>query len=334
MNAIRNLSNDDFPPYGRMVHEYEADIRGDGTPPPDWSGVMAWSDWRGKVLDILNAILWPRYDYPTRSWIGRAKSQMAQVTEVDFVLLKNLTPNIDERVPELASRMTHYDLFMVEDEGDAVDPATGVRIDRSLDKTLRRYLEGKADAWTIDALASGFLPGLVAKAGSVDLQLKRFLQRPRAYQLCVMLGHEWFTHRHAKSAVTPAMISGHAFQGGLGGVAALYRATGLGASKHVLQTVARHAVEVGDRRVFAGVHYPSDNLASWIVALLISPLVCPDHRGRTWLWTAIRESVVYRAMLAAADADERHVYRRPIDLLVRLGENPGLGVDEASRMIQ
>jgi len=34
-----------------------------------------------------------------------------------------------------------------------------------------------------------------------------------------------------------------------------------------IKSLAQYAVNFGDRRVFAGVHYPSDNNASWFVAL-------------------------------------------------------------------
>jgi hypothetical protein len=61
-------------------------------------------------------------------------------------------------------------------------------------------------------------------------------------------------------------------------------------------------IDVGDRRVFAGVHYPSDNLASWYVAMRLIPRVFladeKIYEPRKFLWNAIQRSLVYKAMVA------------------------------------
>jgi membrane-associated phospholipid phosphatase len=48
--------------------------------------------------------------------------------------------------------------------------------------------------------------------------------------------------------------------------------------------------------VFAGLHYPSDNLASWIIAMRLAGLVFPNPAVKVHLWKAIsRQSLVFEA---------------------------------------
>jgi hypothetical protein len=220
----------------------------------------------------------------------------------------------------------------LEDEDDPRNETGASLDDRSLDKTLRLYLSGIADAGAVEYLAKNLLKGLGGKSGSVDLQLKRFFQRPRAYQMAYLMGEDWFTHNHAKSAVSPALISGHCFQGSLGGVAVFYNSKTLNPSLPAAAQTAleRHTVDIGDRRVFAGVHYPSDNISSWITALLIAPLVCPDNAGGAWLWQSIEtHSMVYRALSVAVAAESNSPFAESMRVLRHIGANPGLSVDDA-----
>jgi hypothetical protein len=317
-----------------MVAEYEADI-GAGGPPPDWENAADWGAWRDRLLGILTTVLWPRYDYDAGAWVGAAAGPMRSLTMADFGLLQSLRPVLETTAGHLQEPVRHHVLFEIEDRGESsAEAAAG--IDRSLDRTLRLYLSGKTDQATIDTLANGYLAGLGRKSGSVDLQLKQHLQRPRAYQMAGLLGQRWFTHQHATSAVTPAMISGHCFQGGMGGVAVFYRAQSLGCPPVVLTALGRHAVDVGDRRVFAGVHYPSDNISSWITALLICPLVCQNDRsGRTFLWQAISgQSAVYAAIRDVVQRGPANALRTGFALLEALGGDASMDIDGAERWVR
>lgn len=322
-----------FPPYGFMVREYAEDIGdGGGAPPEDWHG-GDWPTWRGKVLQLLTTTLWPRFDRDKGIWVGAAASSMAAMTNADFVLLEELRATLDTPAG-LAAPMTHFELFQLEDEPDAVItlPDTGdgrftVTHDRSVDRTLREYLRGILPTATVEPVARGYAAQGYRKFGSLDLQLKQELLRPRPYQTALLLKRDWFTHQWAKSAVSPSMISGHAFQGSMAGVAAFYA---LRQKPSALETLAKHTMGIGDRRVLAGVHYPSDNLSSWITALLLCPLVCPDLDGRTFLWGAIAgHSSVFTAIKATVGESKDHPYRLSLDILESLGTNPDLDVDGA-----
>jgi hypothetical protein len=70
-----------------------------------------------------------------------------------------------------------------------------------------------------------------------------------------------------------------------------------------LQDMRRFLIDTGDRRVFAGLHYPSDNVGSWFVAMRLCRHVYGEHAEevRLGLWEAIRtHSVVYQAILDAS----------------------------------
>jgi hypothetical protein len=91
-------------------------------------------------------------------------------------------------------------------------------------------------------------------------------------------------------------------------------------------------VDFGDRRVLAGVHYPSDNVGSWITAMLICEHVCADggRLGREFLWRSIStKSMVYAAIAQAIARNEAEDHKPAIALLNELGARPGMGIDDA-----
>ena len=147
------------------------------------------------------------------------------------------------------------------------------------------------------------------------------MQRPRAYQISILLGYDWFTHQHAKSAVTPSMISGHCIEAMMGGIAAFYRAREIGTPSAALAALAQHTVDAGDRRVLAGVHYPSDNISSWLTGLLLCPHVCSNNDGASWMWQSITtKSMIYAEIKRAVEEDAGSPYHHSFDVLAYVGE--------------
>ena len=72
--------------------------------------------------------------------------------------------------------------------------------------------------------------------------------------------------------------------------------------------VGDDSAAIGDRRVFASLHYPSDSLASWIVALSLIPNVFDDDYRDVALplvSDAIRSSLVYLAIEAHVSANSQ-----------------------------
>ncbi|UFZ06361.1 phosphatase PAP2 family protein [Bradyrhizobium ontarionense] len=320
-----------FPPYGRMVAEFEERV-GQGEPPTDWNADDNWPLWRDKMLEIITTLLWPVYDFSTLSWQGPATTRMLGLTEADFELFTGLRPYNRQDVPGLAKPRQHFELFQMEDHAeDKLDHDAGV--DRGVDLTLRYYLEGHADKLTTDTLANWVESGMLRKAGGLPVQLKQFLQRPRAYQMSDSMGKSWFTYHQALQSVSPSMISGHCFKGCTLGMAAVYHATALGCEPRVFDALTRLCVDFGDRRVFAGVHYPSDNLSSWITAMLIAKHVCAadsGRLGRKFLWNAIStKSVVHAAIGNAIALGQAPDHAPAFELLNQLGANPDMDIDDA-----
>jgi hypothetical protein len=325
----------DYPPYGRMIAEWENDIGSPPTPPTNWrTTVNDWLAWREKMVQLLSIVLWPRFNPATRAWEGPADALKHDLTLADFELFTSLRPLHDVDVALPAEFTTQRALFVIEDERDQKDPLTRDMIDVGPEVTLRKYLAETGPTRVMKAIADKWLGGVAEMAGTADLELKLFMQRPRAYQMGFILGLD-FTHQQAKSALTPSMVSGHCLEAMMGGVAAFYRARRLGAPAASMDMLAQHAIDVGDRRVFGGVHYPSDNISSWLTGLLLCPEVCPDVDGHTWIWTAISggRSRVYDAIATAATA-ANSPYARSFELLGKLGRGEVVGIDAALAEVQ
>jgi len=108
--------------------------------------------------------------------------------------------------------------------------------------------------------------------GAVGLRFKDTFQRARPYQVAFMLGSP-LQHRLATSATTPSFPSGHALQTYCEVAAILDLDLSLAAD--IQSALFSLAHDVGDRRVLAGVHYPSDNYASAMIFNEIVSLAWP-----------------------------------------------------------
>lgn len=109
------------------------------------------------------------------------------------------------------------------------------------------------------------------------LAIKLLFQRPRPWTAARVFGmeeFEWHTGTPiAHTGVHPAFPSGHCYQGLVHCAHVLQnwrrraRAQGSKVSDDAIAALKQYAVDRGDRRVYAGVHYPTDNIASWLLAL-------------------------------------------------------------------
>ncbi|SEA85718.1 phosphatase PAP2 family protein [Rubrimonas cliftonensis] len=113
--------------------------------------------------------------------------------------------------------------------------------------------------------------------------IKLHFQRPRPYTAAVVLGVDGFVWETADSVthtgLHPSLLSGHCIQGLLGGcsVLAAWLDQGRTVTPNDRTTLMRYAAAWGDRRVLAGVHYPTDNIASWTLALRLIPFLFPKR---------------------------------------------------------
>ena len=108
------------------------------------------------------------------------------------------------------------------------------------------------------------------RASSLDFVLKETFQRPRPFQVVGDQSIRRLDLWPAARAITPSFPSGHALQSLVGIVALLlddYFAR-LSPIKNGDESslFTDWAAGVSDRRILGGLHFPSDNLASWYVA--------------------------------------------------------------------
>lgn len=299
------------PPYGHMNAHFMRDL--DTRVPPErfrLNGRPAtldeWNRWVEAEIADMADFLWPRWT--KQGWRGQATATAQALTAADLDLMTGPDGLMAQLLAKVegrgvaASSVTHKQLFEAE---DLALPGERYEVyDKEVDEAL------------LGRLRDSMRRALVA-FGPAPLQYKLHFQRARPYQEAWRLGRE-FPYEWAKSAVTPALISGHAIQGALACVAAYVE------HRRALESIAgavgllqRLAVDFGDRRVFAGVHYPSDNLASWyallrvLPQLYLHPVALED--ARRFLWQAIGvHSKVHAAMRAHAAQHEGSPFAGPL----------------------
>ncbi len=291
-----------LPPYGALPEGH--------TPSKD-----APSDWRdkpqdfGKLLDgnlrDFRRLLWPKDD------MGRK----IELTKVDLALLLQIRADrlLDE-LPDSSVRSwkcnTHRKFFELEDKGQQLG-----ELHRQYDRTADQVL-------VLDGIPKFFIEGIFHKmtAGAIFF-FKQELQRLRPYQAAHILGPTAFSYEAATAAGHPSMISGHCIQGVMGGVGIFERLLldKIPFSEDSWTALQQFIVDFGDRRVMAGVHYPSDNISSWLLALDLCKRVCHPSVAvevKQHLWTAIStRSIVYKRIEAAIDNSKSHVYKPAWDEL-------------------
>ena len=297
----------DLPPYGIMNNDYLTDLGSKnllGSPavpivPPEFEPVgrdasqheRYWVAFRDDLLDKIADALWPVWDPKSQSWIGRSANAILDLTHADLDILLSLRvgarPLSLNTLPSSTLRSLNcpaHSAFFVEEDQFKIF-ASYAHYDRTLDS---KYPSIFSDV---------FFAGLDAKCSSTQLQFKQRFQRPRPYQTAFLLSKREFNLESAASSMTPSMVSGHSLQGliGVGAVMEQIVQSAISFSEDSWQALSQYAVDIGDRRVMAGVHYPSDNLSSWIVLMRLANHIYKSPGIKEKLWKAItNQSFVYR----------------------------------------
>ena len=308
MNKKPEIPFFQFPPYGIMNNSFlrilgSQNVLGSPTnpivppdfrPPKDPKGLQRnhhWIQLRDQLAAEMADVLWPVWNTESRSWKGRAVEHMLALTRVDLELLLPLRigpgPLPLNSQPDSRGRTLncppHSAFFTEEDQGKIFNSYTFY--DRDLDPKFPSIF------------GDTFFAGLDAKCSSTELQFKRLFQRPRPFQMAFLMGKHDFNLEKADSSMTPSMVSGHCLQGliGVGAVMERIIQGRIPFSHDSWQALGQYAVDIGDRRVFAGIHYPSDNLSSWIVLMRLANQIYGSKATKKKLWNAItNQSLVYR----------------------------------------
>jgi hypothetical protein len=303
-----------LPPWGMMEEKLES-LRTNAVVPIDWTPadgspvtMPKWEKWRGGLINGIDSMLWPVYKNDGTSW---RDPSVAKLLGADFRLLADLHWNLGLPIDALyPAKVVHNDLFKEEDDAN-IEFGTGY--DR-YDPTLTPLC--------LSGLPTVLIAGMADKVGTLDLQLKHVFQRPRPYQVALLQDRSNFGYLWARTGNTPSLVSGHCLQACLAGCTA-YVAYAQEFKGRSIEILRQFTVDLGDRRVFAGIHYPSDNLASWYVALNLVPYVFDGEHGaaaRHFLWLAIStQSKVFKAVNAYAEPDGSSPYKKILDEIKRLG---------------
>ena len=284
----------------RPIPEAWRDDRG-ATP-----GVREWMEWRDALADRLDRLLWPKYDADLASW---SRTPSAALLDADFALLSSLHGQLDKPVRGLGETPVIHRVFFKEEDTD--DIGFGAHYER-YDPTVPQYL--------LANFTELLWNGLNRRLGSLHYHLKSVFLRPRPYQVAFLQKRN-FHYVWAATGGTPSFISGHCVQSALGGASA-FALFGSSVDIVSVDVLKQFTVDIGDRRVFAGVHYPSDNLGSWITALLLVPHVFDAAQVRPverFLCDAIlHKSIVFAAIKEHVASNRDSPYRPAVECLIEL----------------
>lgn len=305
-----------FPAWGVMHQKHMTDLANAGVPgrfsvsgrdgkPHEWDAYIA------REVKLMADFLWPRFNPASGKWEGAAAHNMEALTVADMDLMEELSAQLELIATADGDWLgkTHLELFGTEDSSARPTLATYLP---NLSPSDRAAFEAAVEDWFV----------IVAHA---YLRFKQHFQRPRPYQAALLLNRP-FEYLEAKTAVTPAMISGHAFQGlVVRGGAYMDTRHRFNGHPHRVARLQQYGVDIGDRRVFAGVHYPTDNLSSWFCGLrLCDHLFGPDgQEAKNYMWQAIStRSTVYQSLVKAVAKNATSPLAEPLRRLQEEAKRP------------
>lgn len=288
-------------PFGELPASLKARRTGLYTPMYEWSGTQpefetlldAW-------LDEVAAAIWPHWD--GSAWVGAADKNKEATTKAELELAvklyhgKGTSKDILEDAPQgVAGDMdgnplSHDWHYKIEDAlvldpqyayiplADGQEPSFDYLASRDVGSNYLAYDRG-INVAKFENLFWGRMRGLQPPL----FDIKEYFQRPRPWTAATALGVEDFRWTTATGSthtgVHPSILSGHCIQGILGGCAVFdalldeIKTTGTGLSEPTIRSIQKYMVDWGDRRVFAGVHYMTDNIASWTLARKLIPFL-------------------------------------------------------------
>ncbi|MEM9734930.1 MAG: phosphatase PAP2 family protein [Pseudomonadota bacterium] len=298
----------DFPflPYGVMPGEFKKKGLDDQIVMVDWrpslpqdERLKTFNTWKQDRLKEFGAHIWPQYDFKTRKFVGSARNFAKDLTffEVGAMIDAFMPPNnILETKPTSPLAVTDIKMHLYHYEIEDQNPNPPGASYRLYDRTLTIQEEETLVAVMIDAISNG---DTIGKKAAGHFFFKDQMQRPRPLHAAMLAKREAsFVSELSERGQHPSIVSGHCFQGVMMACAVLehWIATNPNLSQERIASLAQYMVDVGDRRVFAGVHYPSDNIASWSLAMALIPEVFDDHETivRFLRYAVMEKSTVFQ----------------------------------------
>jgi hypothetical protein len=282
-------------PFGVMNNDYRSYLEGLYTPMADWPHGRAeygrlLDDWLNKVRDHL----WPVWD--GRGWSGDAAKDMEANTRDELTIAVRLyhghgdALDIISDLPHAPTaadgKMRDHNWHYKIEDALVLDPqflyvklqpgetvSYEFRSSRGIGSNYLVYDPG-IDIERFEGLFWGRMRRIQPKIWDI----KQHFQRPRPWATAAALqvdgfrwivaGGDFVTH----TGIHPSILSGHCIQGVLAGcnVYDAWLADGQPPPQRI-EALQHYMVDWGDRRVFAGVHYMTDNIASWTLARKLIP---------------------------------------------------------------
>jgi hypothetical protein len=307
-----------FPPYG-LMNEDDMSVVNNPVKPAAWRGDQkSFEQWFDRTFKTIQKLLWPSFDQHTKTWVGSSKGSMEQLTRLDLSVMRKLYAAVPDAIDRpvdapigLQPLKTQHDLFSEEDL-HVTNWGTSYT---TYDKTF-------TDA-QVKNLVSIITNAFGKSEGNILLRMKYLLRRPRAYQMAPLLGFDDFTYFEALSADTPSMCHGHCAQGLLlvGAVMERFILSGTKLGADNWRALEQFSVDIGDRRVLARVHFPSDLLSSWYIVMGMANHVFATSEVKMHLWSAIsNRSQMYRLI----EQENSPLYNRMLEV-IRIAALEGAG---------
>lgn len=307
------LQIEHLPPYGFLCAESAKDaLRIPAKMGEDYDG---FHDLVLELAEELAKHVWPIFDRSSSQWIGDARESAIALTRADLEVGSDLAALLSEKISSEISRVdakTHEKLFLEEDcfvinekaaKGESPFVIWGASFSDYAYSVDEKLCKDLAVAFDVDGCK---------ESGGLSLALKIMMQRPRPYQVALLLNQIKYENRKALTSQTPALVSGHALQSAIAGCYVVERfEKELNSVEGLLGSWSQFVMDVGDRRVFAGVHYPSDCVASWFCAHRFAKKFY-EPNTRKFLWEAVRGKSRVYAAIAEHAAKNRHSPYRPL----------------------
>lgn len=282
-----------LPPYGKMGEGYQRLLQAavmDAWMPeaPLGERTASFNAWKQSIVDDISAHLWPRHRREDGSWHGAAVEFAEAATRLDLELsvaafqspvsILDQVPSSPNVIDQPNPHRWHYE------QEDDLKAELAINYN-DYDKFMSNY-----ELSELRKIAQGIYPTKIAGLFSI----KDTFLRPRPYQTSMILEVHNFKSEVCRSGLHPALNSGHCLEGIIFCCTILDRwiETGRRPARERQDSLAQFAVDFGDRRVFAGVHYLTDNIAGWTMALGLIPHFFP---GKPEILAFARDAIAQRS---------------------------------------
>lgn len=316
-------------PFGILNNEHQARIGREGglwNPMPDWPGDKAsfralMSDW----LDEITESVWPAWE--AGAWKGgsAANKEVSAKNELQLAIelyhgggskadiLKSIPDVPPVPVGPPRDQEWHYKIedALVLDRRFLHFPHSGEpSYDFLASSTIGSNFIVYDPTFPIKQFESLFW-GRMRRIEPPIFNIKQYLQRPRPWTAATALsvvGFRWVVAGNffvTHTGVHPSLLSGHCIQGVLGGCSVFEALldTGETITADRKRAIQKYMVDWGDRRVFAGVHYMTDNIASWTLARRLIPHLFrhADEVEQLAVEAIIQQSQVFKDIITHFD---------------------------------